>query len=119
MPLLDQIRDVVMSFAEKRINVTDFRQNFGHLYAQTANSDSETIELATDIESTYALFVEQLIDESELQIRLKNLIPISSANPINFQSSVETGTRGGQNLNSQSALTSHSDVNFFTATVSA
>lgn len=118
MPLFDQIRDVVVSFTEKRINVTDFRQSFGPLYAQTGPSDSETIEFATSIESTYALFVEQLIDENELQLRLKHMIPASVANPINFKDRIETGTQG-QTLNSQSSVSSHSNANFFTATVTA
>jgi hypothetical protein len=117
MPLFDQIRDVVLSFVEKRINVAEFRQAFGPLYAQTGNSDSQTIELATNIESTYALFVEELIDADELQVRFKNLVPALALNPINFIGTLKTGTKG-QDLNPEPE-SSRSNANHFTATVCA
>ena len=76
MPLYNKIRELIAEFHGRKISVRQFRERFVILFQQSAFSDKETEKLAMFVEGTYAEFIENVINESELINRL-TLIPSS------------------------------------------
>lgn len=74
MEFSPDLRNLISSYTAGNINVTKFRMAFVPLFVGSNKADSEAFSLALNMESTYAEFVEGLVNETELKNRLGHLV---------------------------------------------
>lgn len=80
MTLSAQIRDLIVSYSAGTMDVSKFRDEFLPLFASTNGSDKDASDLAFNVESVYAEYIEELIEEKDLRVRLSHLVPSKEEN---------------------------------------
>jgi hypothetical protein len=75
MPLLDKIRDLIGTYYDGELDSHQFREQFAVLFTESDAADSETENLAIQIEGYFADYVEGHLAEKEFKEKLFNLAP--------------------------------------------
>jgi hypothetical protein len=76
MSVSAKIRDLISDYSAGSMDVSQFRDRFLPLLATSNVCDKDGINLAFNVESIYAEYVAQIIDEKELRSRLTHLAPL-------------------------------------------